>query len=615
MKPLKTIDKVLTTPWVVVIAGLALAICAGFVEQGTVQMWSFVVINILLAQSINLLTGITGQISLGHAGFFAIGAYTSAIALVNWDVLFPLALVIATVMTAAVGFLLAIPAGRVREFYLAMMTLAFGLIIYELAREWRGVTGGVMGMRGIPSSSLSTLSLVGWKIDTVWYFRILLALLIAAMFMLRNFVKSHFGRALYAVHVSEVAAGSLGISQGAAKRFAYTVSAGMAGLAGGLYAYLIGYLGPDSFGLMRSVEILVMSIIGGLGSLTGQVLGAALFTYLPQKLQAFSDYQFIVYGLMLLFSFILLPKGLAGLLSTHTRYSKLDLLRSGPEHPAEPPLSQRSESSSVGTGKMRNIGNVKPLVRVEQVVMEFEGLRALDGVTLDLYPGRITALVGPNGSGKSTLVNVISGIYTPTSGKIWFRSQNIAGWPAHRVARAGITRTFQDPRNVPSFTVRENVLMGANRLYRHGPLAAALNTGAACAEEACFLRKVDVLMEVAGLSAYADDVISGLPYGMQRMAEVTRALASDPDLLLLDEPAAGLSEHELTQLSALIRMARDHGVAVMLIDHHMDFLADLVSEVVVVEAGAEIYRGDMAGMRATRAVIEAYLGVEEAQYA
>ncbi|AEE66082.1 branched-chain amino acid ABC transporter permease [Bordetella pertussis] len=607
MRPMKLLGQLLTNSWTLGVLAIALAVGAGHADTGTVQMWSFVIINILLAQGINLLTGINGQISLGHAGFFAIGAYVSAIALKSWGVPFPVALAMATIVASGVGFLLAGPAGRVREFYLAMMSLGFGLIVYELARELRGVTGGVMGMRGIPSSQIGTLQIFGWSIDTVAYFRILLAVLLVVMLMLRNFVKSHYGRAFYAVHVSEIAAGSLGISQAAVKRAAYAISGGLAGLAGGFYAHMIGYLTPESFGLMRSIEILVMSIVGGLGSLAGQVYGAVLFTYLPQKLQAFNDYQYIVYGLILVFIFTLLPRGLAGLLGTQTRYSKYDQLRRAVAGQPAAPLGERPSHARRDAAQ--------PLIRVEQVVMEFAGLRALAGVSLDLHAGSITALVGPNGSGKSTLVNVVSGIYRPTSGRVLYKGQDIAGWPSHKVAQAGITRTFQDPRNVPSFTVRENILMGAHRRYRHGALAAAVNTAGARREEAAFLRQVDALMQAAGLSEHADAIMSELPYGIQRLAEVARALASDPELLLLDEPAAGLSELESGHLIGLVRLARDHGVAVMVIDHHMDFLAELAEDVVVFEAGDEIYRGDMDGMRADPAVIQAYLGAEEPAHA
>ncbi|MTI77713.1 branched-chain amino acid ABC transporter ATP-binding protein/permease [Marinobacter sp.] len=601
MNPLHMLGKAISSPWLVGGVCIAAAAGASFADQGTVQMWCFLIVNIMLAQSINVLTGVAGQISLGHAGFLAIGSYAAAILLKDYGLTFPVAVVASVLISAAVGYVLAIPSGRVREFYLAMMSLAFGLIVYELVREWRGMTGGVMGMRGIPSPGLGTLEVFGWRVSPEWYFRIMLVSLIGMMIMLRNFIKSHFGRAFYAIHVSEIAAGSLGISSGGTKRFAYALSGGIAGLAAGFYAFLVGYITPESFTLMRSVEILVMAVVGGLGSLVGQVLGAGLFTYLPQQLQAFSDYQYIVYGLILVFSFTVLPRGLAGLLGTQTRYSKHDQL-SGQELELDSVLSQRS-------------GSGQALVEVCDVVMSFSGLRALDGVSLTVRRGTVTGLVGPNGSGKSTLVNVISGMYTPTVGDVYFKGEKISGWPAHRVARAGVTRTFQDPRNVPSFSVRENILMGAHRLYAHGAFAASVNSAGAQREEGRFLACTQGLMEAAGLSAYADDPVGDLPYGIQRLVEVARALASDPELLLLDEPAAGLSDTEAERLMALVRMARDHGVGVMLIDHHMDFLEELVDEVVTFDAGQEIYRGDMAGMRNDPAVIEAYLGKEETNHA
>lgn len=597
MNPLHIIGRVISNPWFVGGLCTVAAVAAGFVNQGTVQMWCFLIINIMLAQSINLLTGIAGQISLGHAGFLAIGSYVAAILLKDYGVPFPLAILFTMIVSGMVGYLLAIPSGRVKEFYLAMMSLAFGLIVYELLREWRGITGGVMGTRGIPSPNLNTLEMFGWQVTMEWYFRIMLLSLLVLMFMLRNFVKSHYGRAFYAIHVSELAASSLGISQGGTKRFAYMLSGAIAGVAAGFYAYMVGYLTPESFTLMRSVEILVMAIVGGLGSLIGPILGATLFTYLPQQLQAFNDYQFIVYGLILVFSFILLPRGIAGLLGTHTRYSKHDQLS-----------ANISQSDTLLTRKNVDSG---ALVEVQSVVMEFSGLRALDDVSLQVFPGTITGLVGPNGSGKSTLVNVISGIYKPSAGAVRFKGQTVSGWPTHKVASLGVTRTFQDPRNVPSLTVRENILMGAHRLYKHSAFAASINSRAAEREETKFLGRVHALMLEADLLQHADDAVGSLPYGIQRLVEVARALASDPELLMLDEPAAGLSEQESERLIAMIRLAKDHGVGIILIDHHMDFLEQLVDEVITFDAGHEIYRGDMAGMRADLAVVEAYLGKEE----
>lgn len=589
-------------PRVVLVLVLALGIGSEFASGSSVQLWSFVLINVLIAQSINLLTGIAGQISLGHAAFLGIGAYTSALLMKTWGVPLPVALVAATLLSAAAGWLLSFAAGRVREFYLAMMTLGFGMIFYELIREWTAVTGGVAGLSGVPAPSLKTLSLNGYAMGPVAYFQFMLAVTAVVMWQLRNFQTSTYGRAFFAIHASEVAAGSIGVARVGTKREAYTISAALTGLAGGFYAHLVGYLGPESFGLHRSVEALVMAVVGGLGSLSGPVLGAIVFTYLPEKLQFFADWQFMVYGLLLMVSFVLLPKGLAGLLLPRSRYIKASV-QTGAQKLADKNSGIRSQAAPVTSA-----ASDAALLVAKDIGLSFLGLRALDGVTLEIRPGQIIGLVGPNGSGKSTLVNVISGIYRPSAGIVTFEGKPITGLHDHEVARLGVLRTFQDPRLVPAFTVRENVLLGMHRLYRQGRVAAALNLPSAQREEAEMLARVTEALALAGLTALADMPVKDLPYGDQRMVELSRVLVADPRVVLLDEPAAGLSEGELVRLADVIRVLKGRGVSVVLIEHHMDFLDDLVDDVVVLDAGKMIYHGGMEGMYRNPAVIAAYLG-------
>ncbi|MBK3773226.1 ATP-binding cassette domain-containing protein [Azospirillum brasilense] len=571
---------------------VALGVAAEFVSGSTVQIWSFLLVNVLLAQSINLLTGVAGQISLGHAGFLGIGAYGSALLMKNFGLPLPLTLLAGVAMGAASGWLLSFAAGRVREFYLAMMTLGFGMIFYEVVREWTSVTGGMMGLSGVPSPGLRTLTLFGWSVGPTAYFQIMLAVVAGVVWLLRNFVTSPFGRAFFAIHVSEVAAGSIGVPRARTKRNAYMLSAALAGLAGGFYAHLVGYLGPETFGLHRSVEVLVMAVVGGLGTLAGPVLGAVVFTYLPEKLQIFAEYQFMVYGLILLLSFVLLPRGLAGLLLPRPRFAK-DVA----PLPAPPPAPPAASGSG-------------PLLSAEGVSISFLGLRALDNASVTVGAGEILGLVGPNGSGKSTLVNIISGIYRPGDGRVTFDGAAITGLPDHAVARRGALRTFQDPRLVPAFTVRENVLLGGHRLYRQNPLVAALNLPGALREDAAMLGRADAIMAMAGLSHLADTPVRDLPYGDQRMTELSRVILADPRLVMLDEPAAGLSEVELQRLGGLVRHLKERGVGVILIEHHMDFLNELVDRVVVLDSGRVIYQGGMAGMYRDPAVVAAYLGTE-----
>lgn len=590
----RNVSRVVGHPVSLLVVMIALWLWSGIADRATVQLLSFLMLNILLAQSINLLTGIAGQISLGHAGFFGVGAYVSAIVTRTFSMPVLLGIAGGTVAAALVGWLLAIPAGRVREFYLAMMTAAFGLLFFEVAKEWTAVTGGIMGMGSIPSPTLKNLVVFGWSLDLVDLFRVLLVVVAIVLVLLRNLVQSHHGRALFAIQASEVAAGSIGISRGGAKRRAYAVSAAIAGLAGTFYAHLVGYLGPDSFTIMRSVEVLVMAIAGGMGTFVGPILGAALFTYLPDKLQAFADYQFMAYGLILALIFLLLRRGIAGTLLEPTRFIPARALRAGKAE-ASPAAAITSE----------------PVLTVEKVTRRFAGLVAVDAVSLDLRPGRITALIGPNGSGKSTLVNVVSGVYQPSEGRVLFRGQDIGGKPDHVIAAAGVVRTFQDPRLVPSFTVRENVLLGAHMHYRSSMLTAALRLPSVIEHEAAMVQRANQIMAVAGLTEVADQLLELLPYGYRRLVEVARAVMADPVVVMLDEPAAGLSEAEMGKLADIIRHLKAQGKCVLLIEHHMDFVNEIVDDVVVLDSGREIYRGDMAGMRQSPAVIAAYLGIQQ----
>lgn len=589
---MRNIFSFLTRTPVVAVLLVALGVAAEFASGSTVQIWSFLLVNVLLAQSINLLTGVAGQISLGHAGFLGIGAYGSALLMKTLGLPLPLSLLAGAAMGAFGGWLLSFAAGRVREFYLAMMTLGFGMIFYEVVREWTSLTGGMMGLSGVPSPALRTLTLFGWRVDPVAYFQITLAVVAGVVWLLRNFITSPFGRAFFAIHVSEVAAGSIGVPRARTKRNAYTLSAALAGLAGGFYAHLVGYLGPETFGLHRSVEALVMAVVGGLGTLTGPVLGAIVFTYLPEKLQVFAEYQFMVYGLILLLSFVLLPRGLAGLLLPRPRFAK---------NVAPLPAPSPAPQAVPGSG---------PLLSAEGISISFLGLRALDDASVTLGAGEILGLVGPNGSGKSTLVNIISGIYRPSDGRVSFDGGVITGLPDHAVARRGVLRTFQDPRLVPAFTVRENVLLGGHRLYRQNPLAAALNLPGALREDAEMLGRAEAILAMAGLSHLADTPVRDLPYGDQRMTELSRVILANPRLVMLDEPAAGLSEVELQRLGGLVRHLKGQGVGVILIEHHMDFLNELVDRVVVLDGGRVIYQGGMAGMYRDPAVVAAYLGTE-----
>ena len=550
-------------------------------------------INILLAQSINILTGFAGQISLGHAGFFAVGAYTSALLMMELSVPLWLSLPLAVVCAMVVGFLLAIPAGRVQDFYLAMVTTAFGLVVQVVVKQW-DLTGGFQGLSGVPAPVLGTLKLFGLALNEHRYYYLVVVLVAVASWFQVNLVRSFIGRALVAVETSEVAAASLGIAPGLVKRQAYMISAGLAALAGGLYAHMMAFLGYETFSLWQSAFILVMAVLGGLGTFIGPFLGATVLTVLPHELQIFQRHQLLIYGTLLLVSYLAFPRGLAGFLRFETSFLKVRRV-------AAPPAAanQMSRSPARGAG---------PLLVVEGLTKSFDGVRALNGVTMQVMRGEIHGLIGPNGSGKTTLVNLVTGVYDIEGGTVTFAGERLNGFASYLIARRGVVRTFQSPHIFRRLTVRENVMVGAHRQFRAGFWAAVGNMPRAVQDEHEMLRRTDAMLAEVCLLDRADVQAIDLPYGMQRMVDLARAMMCEPRLIVLDEPAAGLSEVEVAQLGHVLRSLQAAGVTILLIEHQLDFLLGLVDRVTVLDYGETIFQGTPGDVRKDARVIEAYLG-------
>ena len=595
------LTKLVNNPYLRVSMVLGLLFGSSYMQGGTVQILSFALVSILFTQSIYILTGMTGQISLGHAAFFGVGAYGTAILTKTLGLSLLVSIPLAGVLASLVAFVLSYPAGRVKEVYLAMMTLGFGQIFLEVAREWTSLTGGVMGLSGVPSASLGTLTILGVKLTTVDYFRSLLLITVGAVFFVRNFSQSRLGRALFIVHNSELAAGSVGIERGRSKQLAYALSGLFAGFAGAFYAHLVGYLGPDSFTITRSIEVLVIAIVGGLWSIGGQIISAIFFTLLPEQLQIFAQYQFIVYGLILTFTLILLRQGIGGLLFSSPRFIR-------------PHLRAQANCQTISAEFLR-INSNPARISVKNITMKFGGLVAVDNVSIDIPAHQITALVGPNGSGKSTLVNLISGVFAPTAGQVFVNDTEVTGRSDVAMAKLGIIRTFQDPRLVPHFTVRENILLGAHAKMTYSWFEAGLGLPRANQQERLALQQCSSIIELLEIADVADQAVESLPYGYRRMTEIGRALMARPQAILLDEPAAGLSDVEMARLADVLKNLKAFGITILLIEHHMDFLTDLVDEVVVLDSGSILFRGSMLEMRKDAGVVAAYLGVEGVEHA
>lgn len=575
------------------LAGAAVALPFLGLSSRWIQLLALIGINTLLAQSMNIVGGYAGQLSLGQAGIFAAGAYGSAVlsTKLGWPIL--LSIPAGMVFAMLVGLLVALPAVRVREFYLGMVTLAFGVIAYEVLEHWELVTGGVMGISNVPSPTLKNLTVLGTKVTLAGYCAAVMLLLALLTWLKANLIQSHVGRAFIAVESSDLAAASLGIRPGRTKHLAYVVSAAWAGLAGALYAHLTAYISPESFNLWVSVSILVMAIFGGLRTFVGPFLGAAFFTLLPELTHGFKDYQLLVYGTVLLLSYAVLPQGLASLIKARTDYIRR--------------RNAGAPESSLQAGAHATPRTPAPL-RLANVSKHFGGIRALDGVSFALKPGTIHGLIGPNGSGKSTLVNVTTGVYEPSAGQVLLGERRIDGLGLERMVGLGIARTFQNPIMFSEMTVRESVLAGAHARFKSGVLRCLLGSQAMAREEAALLARADALIDEVGLAALRDAPASSLPYGRKRMVDLARALATDPHILILDEPAAGLSDAEVHHLASLLRRLRASGMSVLLIEHHLDFLFNLVDAITVLDHGQVIYDGTPSDARRDERVIEAYLG-------
>ena len=544
-----------------------------------------IAVSAIVATGLNVLFGLAGQISFGHAGFFAIGAYTASILSAKAELPFMLAALAGAALAAGAGAVLAVPALRVRGPYLAMVTIAFGFVVEQGAAEWKGVTGGWNGFMNIPRPAWfdGPLSDKGLAIACA-------ALAGLLLYGFARFASSRWGLAMRATRDAEIAAQSLGANLVAVRTLAFSISAAVTGFAGALFATLQGFISPESFPFFLSITFVLMVLVGGQGSATGPLAGALVVVLLPEMLSSLAEYRLMFFGVLLLLVLWIAPTGIAG--AAGNLWARLSR-REG----AAPPV--RADDPLVAAFLSRRAG--APL-EVTNLSVSFGGNRAVNDASLTAQPGEVTSLIGPNGAGKTTVLNLVSGFYKPEAGQVAIGVADITGVPSYAAARAGVARTFQTSQLFAGMSVRENLLVALHR----GTLS-----GGPSRPVAESIALTDALLAWVGYAGSAERSAGELPHVDRRLVEIARALATRPEVVLLDEPAAGLSAEDTDRLGAVLRRIAGLGLAVLIIEHDMHLVMGISDRIYVLDAGRMIAEGTAAEVQANPAVRRAYLGEGE----
>ena len=543
----------------------------------------------VLVSGLNLVVGFAGQIAIGWVALLTLGAYTTSV-LVAGNATPPLspylALAAAAVVGAIFGLIVGLPALRLRTFYFAITTLGFATIVTQVALAWQSVTGGGVGVAG---------PIFPEPFDTQWgFYYFCFGLAAICTWMTANIAASRFGRALTAIRDAEIAAEASGISKPGLLGMVFLFSGAVAAVAGGLFASLQSYITPDAFTFDLSVLFFIAILIGGRGSILGPLLGTTLLTVLPEFAAPLVAWSTFLYAVLLLVIVLAIPGGIADILD----YKNRRPLESDRAIIPRPDRLVRLLGTPPDAG----------LLKLEQVALSFGGVRAIDGLDLEIRPGQVHGLIGPNGSGKTTTLNVISGYYAQQSGAVMLNGVALPAFERHRRAEMRIARTFQTPRIVGSAPVLQNVMIGGTIDGRCSFVESLLSLPRHWRDEAMLHDTAMLALETVGLERLAAVRADRLQHSELRFTEIARALMLRPAYLLLDEPAAGLSAEEIARLGTLLLAIARNGTSVLLVEHHADLIFDICHHVTVLNLGKILAAGTPAEIRSHREVVNAYLG-------
>jgi branched-chain amino acid transport system permease protein len=554
-----------------------------------VGLWSIVALGLVL------LTGVSGLTSFGQAAFVGMGAYASAYLTTAMNVSPWLTLFVGVALSVVVALALGAITLRMSGHYLPLATIAWGLALnYTMANmDWLGKYDGILG---VPPLTLFGTSLGSGR---GVYVVIWLVALLAAVGVTR-LLDSRPGRAIRSLKGGSTMAEAMGVSTYRYKLTVFVLAAILAAISGWLFAHFQRTVNPSPFGINKGIEYLFMAVLGGIGHVWGAFLGAAvvklvedqLQVLLPQLLGTSGNFEIIVFGLVLVAVLKYAPEGLwtfiARRLPAATRVRDWE---------GAPELAHRPKPAP---GEL--------LLDVQAVRKEFGGLVAVNDVSFQIKAGDIVGLIGPNGAGKSTTFNLITGVLPLTRGQVVYRGQDVSGLSSRQIARRGVSRTFQHVKMIPEMTVLENVALGGYLRSSSGELRAMLRLDRA--EEKQLFAEAEKQLKRIGMEAQMHELAGNLALGPQRLMEIARALATDPALLLLDEPAAGLRHKEKQALADVLRQLKGEGMSILLVEHDMDFVMGLTDRIVVMEFGTRLIEGTPAEVQASPVVRAAYLGTE-----